>query len=63
MTQDEFDKTGWTGGMSCIYYGTEVSISSVNFPERLIGYATEFDDELSWARCENVVLVNDCTGE
>ena len=36
MTIEEFDKTGFTGMMRCLYKGKEYPIYSVDFEERLI---------------------------
>ena len=58
MTQDEFNGTKRTGGMIIVYGGQQYPVASVCFVEMLIGYATEFDDELSWVRCENVELID-----
>lgn len=62
MTAEEFDKTGFTGGMRCLYKGKEYPILSVDFQERLIAI-NETDQEvtddmqLDWKRCENVELI------
>jgi len=64
MTQEEFDNTGFTGGMKCEFKGKEYEIISVDFEERIIAIdetgTYEFDGKngLSWKRCENVTLIN-----
>jgi len=57
MTIEEFNKTGFGANMKCIYDGVVYDVSSVNFNEALIGMCTELDDELMWARCENIELI------
>ena len=62
MTIDEFNKTRFGGGMKAIYGGKKYNIISCNFPEALFGLIREGDDAddlecWSWARCENVTLV------
>jgi hypothetical protein len=62
MTADEFDNTGFTGMMRCLYKGKEFPIISVDFEERLIAInecseeLTE-DTQLDWKRCENIELI------
>lgn len=62
MSQEEFDKTGFTGNMRCLYKGKEYSILGVSFDEKLIGI-NEFNQELTddmqldWKRCENIQLI------
>lgn len=63
MTIEEFDKTGFTGGMKCVHKGKEYEIISVDFEERIIAI-NEFDifgdngaDDLDWKRCENIELL------
>lgn len=58
MTIEEFNKTQWGANMKFSYKGQVYDVCSVNFGEALIGYCTEFDDELSWVRCENIELQN-----
>lgn len=62
MTIEEFDKTGFTGQMKCIFQGKEYGIATVNFEERLIGIyemisGAESEDDISWKRCENIELL------
>ena len=59
MTQQEFDNTGWHGGMRCIYQGNSHDIGSCDFKERLVGIVVGFSDDLSWIRCENIKLIKD----
>ena len=60
MTQEQFDKIGWTGGMKAVYKNTIYDISSVCFEEKLIGIVNycmgSDDDTVHWARCENVEI-------
>lgn len=62
MTITEFDKTGFTGKMKCLYDGNEYGIASVDFQEKLIGIYEEIQgaespDEISWKRCENITII------
>jgi len=62
MTIDEFNKTGFTGNMFCMYQGKKMFVMSVDFTEALFGLTEEKADippeEWSWVRCENVELIN-----
>jgi predicted Mrr-cat superfamily restriction endonuclease len=63
MTQAEFSKTRWGKGMRALYRGEIYLIAQVDFEEYLIGMVTERYESnpyetMSWARCENVELVN-----
>ena len=63
MTTEQFDKTGFTGGMKCEYKGKEYDIISVDFEERIIAIneLDSFDDngsdDLDWKRCENITIL------
>ena len=62
MTIQEFDNTGFTGNMRCLYKGKEYDIYSVDFEERLIAISesnqeVDIDTLLDWKRCENVELI------
>ena len=62
MTQEEFEKTGFTGNMKCIFKNKEYEIGTVDFEERLIGIyemisGAESEEDISWKRCENITLV------
>ena len=62
MTIEEFDQTGFTGGMKCIFQDKEYGIATVDFEERLIGIyemipGSESEDDISWKRCENVEIL------
>jgi len=62
MTKEEFDATGFTGGMRCIYKNKEYPIYSVDFQERLIAInetnqEVADDMQLDWKRCENIGLL------
>jgi len=62
MTQLEFDKTGFTGNMKCVFQGGEYGIATVDFEERLIGIyemisGAESEEDISWKRCENITLI------
>ena len=58
MTIDEFNKTGFSGGMKCEYDGKVYDIASVDFEEALVGIQEiEYSEELSWKRCENIKIV------
>jgi hypothetical protein len=63
MTLDQFDKTGFTGQMKCLYDDKEYGIATVDFEERLIGIyemieGAESEEEISWKRCENITIIN-----
>jgi hypothetical protein len=66
MTQAEFSKTRWGSGMKALYRGEIWLIVQVDFEEELVGmvppdelsYYLRGLEEASWARCENVELVN-----
>lgn len=62
MTIDQFDNTGFTGNMRCLFKGKEYPIYSVDFEERLIAINEtnrEVTDDMNfdWKRCENVELL------
>jgi hypothetical protein len=62
MTQEQFDNTGFTGGMFCVYKEKEFEIVQVDFEERLIGIQElenfEYDEhQVDWKRCENVEII------
>ena len=55
MTTEEFEKTGFTNGMTCIYCNQVHKIISVNFQENLLGLREDNDEDcLFWVRCESV---------
>lgn len=56
MTIEEFDNTKFRGSMSLTYEDKTYDLASVNFKEKLIAFSTEFDDDLTWVRCENVKI-------
>ncbi len=56
MTINEFNNTGWSGGMKCIYDGREHDIGSCDFEEKLVGIVVDDHEDLVWVRCENIVL-------
>jgi hypothetical protein len=63
MTQAEFQKTRWGKGMRALYRGEIYLIAQVDFEEQLIGmvseqYESDPNEVMSWARCENVELMN-----
>lgn len=62
MTQEQFDKTGFTGQMRCLYKGKEYPIYSVDFEERLIAINETNQDvtddmPLDWKRCESIEII------
>lgn len=62
MTIEDFNTTGFTGKMRCIYKGKEYILASVDFEEKLVGILLpdnqyQDDFELSWVRCENIELI------
>lgn len=62
MTIEQFDKTGFTSNMRCLYKGKEYTIFSVDFEEGLVGINENnqevIDDmQLNWKRCENIELI------
>jgi len=62
MKFEQFDKTGFTGNMKCIFQGKEYGIATVDFEERLIGIyemisGAESEEDISWKRCENITLI------
>lgn len=60
MTIDQFNATGWSGGMSAQYTdGRIYRIASCDFEEKLVGLMGVIHnepDEITWVRCENVTL-------
>jgi hypothetical protein len=66
MTQAEFQKTRLGKGMKALYRGEVYLIVQVDFEEELIGMVPPNEisaylrglEETSWARCENVELMN-----
>ncbi len=61
MTIEQFDNTGFTGGMKCRYKLQEYDIIMVDFEEKLIAINETQTDEpelqLDWKRCENITLI------
>lgn len=57
MTIDQFNETKWTGGMRITYREKIYDVCSVNFLEKLVAFNLENDEDLNWARCENVTLI------
>jgi hypothetical protein len=62
MTIQEFDNTGFTGNMKCIFQREEYVVATIDFEERLIGIyemiqGAENEDDISWKRCENITLI------
>lgn len=59
MSIDEFNKTGFGGGMRCRYMKRIYDIASVNFPEALLALKDNDDEpeDYMWVRCENIELV------
>lgn len=58
MTIEEFNKTGFTGGMKANHAALpdqEFKIISVDFNEKLI--CIDRDDSPDWCRCENITIV------
>jgi len=55
MTAEEFNNTGWTGGMIAIYKEKEYNIVAVDFEEMIVAI-DELDDvdDPQWKRCENL---------
>lgn len=66
MTQAEFSTTRWGSGMKALYRGEIWLIVQVDFEEELVGMVPPDElssylrglEETSWARRENVELVN-----
>lgn len=58
MTIDEFNNTGFGGGMFAIYRGGKYPISAVAFDEALLALDDVVDggEYPSWVRCENVEI-------
>lgn len=62
MTSEEFDNTGFTGQMVCLYKEKEYAIVSFDFEERLIAIYErpiwEYEENASpdWKRCENITI-------
>lgn len=58
MTFEEYDNTGWTGGMFCMYKNNKYEIGAANFPEYLVALVCDDDpDDYMWVRCENIEIV------
>jgi len=65
MTIEEFNHTGWSGGMTARYHGDGniYPIASCDFGEQLIGLKGMVEnepEEVSWVRCENCTI--ECNG-
>ena len=58
MTREEFDKQEFSALLEIEYQDDKYKVMSVDFEERLIGFNLPTSDNLYWARCENVKLVN-----
>lgn len=61
MTIEEFNNTGWSGGMTAQYHhdGKNYPVASCDFAEQLVGLkgiVQNEPDEISWVRCENISL-------
>lgn len=56
MTIQEFNNTGWSGGMKCLYNGNEHEVGSCDFEEQLVGIV-DSNDDIVWVRCENITLI------
>lgn len=57
MTQEEFSKTGFYGGMPVTYKDETRIVRSVDFMEDLVGLVSKDDQgDIDWVRCENVSL-------
>lgn len=60
MTIEEFNRTGWKINVTAKYHGDGKTypVLSVDFGEQLVGLkgAGGVEDEIYWARCENVTL-------
>jgi hypothetical protein len=71
MTLQQFDNTRWGKGMYAQYRGERMLIVQVDFEEALIGMIPEKRlpyyerglENTSWARCENVDLMNKEQGD
>ena len=66
MEISEFDKTQWHFGMRVRYEGEVRKLYGVNFPERIVGMCDLSDknsDDPYWARCENVSVVPQLSGD
>lgn len=57
MTIEQFDEIKWTGGMRIKYREKEYDVCSVDFIEKLVAFNVTNDEDLHWARCENVTLI------
>ena len=58
MTREEFNKTGFGGGMKASYNGVVYNIISVSFTEGLIELIIpDMVDDGFWVRCESIDLV------
>lgn len=60
MNIEQFKKTRFGPGMKIKYCGEIYDVISTDFQEYLFGFIIDGGDmnNLSWARCENVELVN-----
>lgn len=60
MSIEEFDTTGFTGGMKVLYKNQQYDIVMVDFEEKLIGIneIQNIDDSCDWKRCENIELIS-----
>lgn len=63
MTIDEFNNTGFGGGMFAMYKGKKFPIFAVAFDEALIALdgVVQGSEHPHWVRCENIELTDDHT--
>ena len=57
MTREEFNRTGFTGGMKATFDGVDQDVVSVDLLEGLIGIVGEIsndDEHVTWKRCESI---------
>ncbi len=61
MTEQEFENTGFTGGMYAVYNGQNCKVIQVDFEEGLIGIDENISGgepgDVSWKRYENIERV------
>ena len=56
MTIEQFETQEWTALSTFKYKDTQYEVAAVNFEEALIGYCSDYADDIQWVRCENITI-------
>jgi hypothetical protein len=59
---DSFKTQSFTGGMKFKLNGEIYDLVSTDLEEGLVAYSVDYDEDLKWARWENVELIEDQEG-